>query len=436
MKNTVILESGARRREEFVNDINIDFLKIQRAFRTPMDDLDIDLLTVISCAAFADREFKRAKNEWAREIRVIVPVFQFDLWNNARVHAALIDCLSFATGDVWCIEFSKRSAFAAPHPTLVSNITSGSEPSGVILYSGGVDSGATFFRWKQENPGRIHLPLGVESSSQIGKDIQDSLGLNRGINIGFLVQFPKLVRPEPTYRTRSLVFMAAGAVAARLGRLREVIVSENGQGSVGPSLVPFGDEHPYVNNSPLLGHRFREFIDTLWPSAGISFNYPNVWKTKATLLRECHSLGHSSDWTSYPSCSRAVRKSGRSPCGICGNCILRRVAVAASADLPVAKDLIYQWDESSKFQDFSATEKAIAAHAVMGMSALAKLSERDPDQVLPRNARALSEALGCGFDETHQKLRHLVNEHAKEWKNYVSQLSAESWIRKLDEVSE
>lgn len=436
MNNTVVIQSETERHEYPLDALKIDSLKVQRAFKKNMEGLDTDLLTIISCAACADRAFRRPGNDlWARKLALTVPVFEYGVWEEPAIHKALIDCLTFATGDSWQVCFKKLKGSPFPPSTLIPNLPSGTEFAGIILYSGGVDSGATLYRWKCEHPDRTPLPIGIDSSSKVGEQIKTALGLHRPFGISFSVHFPQTGKKEPTYRTRSLVFMAAGAVAARLGNLSQVVVAENGQGAVGPSLVPFGDEHPYVNNSPLLGHQFSALLARLWPTAGIRFTYPNVWKTKARLIRECHSLGHASDWTCHPSCSRTIRGE-KQPCGICGNCILRRVAVLACSDLPLAKDLEYKRDLCDSFKDFTRAEKSVAMHAVMGMSALAKLSHEDQTQILARTALQLSHALPCKHDEALTNLRAMVDEHAREWRNFTSSLRADSWVLKLDEVAQ
>lgn len=106
-----VVESGVRRRGAHVcvlgRDIRFDVRSLQAATFTHLDDIDTDLLVVISSVAYADRVTKRRLGQgWPRSMTLSVPVCNPETWRKVELH--LSSLLRMLTGDAWALEFRQR----------------------------------------------------------------------------------------------------------------------------------------------------------------------------------------------------------------------------------------------------------------------------------------------------------------------------------------
>lgn len=84
-------------------------LKDLRELGLTPSEIGVDLLIVAAHVHAADTRISRgseAQDGWTREIRLVVPVSDPQLWSNAT--PILVRALQFLTGDRWSVGFRKR----------------------------------------------------------------------------------------------------------------------------------------------------------------------------------------------------------------------------------------------------------------------------------------------------------------------------------------
>ena len=90
---------------------------------------------------------------------------------------------------------------------------------------------------------------------------------------------------ESSGRSRGFKFALLSGVAAYLSGTKQVIVPESGQGALGPSLIPVGQEYEDYRNHPLFTHRMTVFLSALLDHK-VRYTHPRLWHTKAETLAE------------------------------------------------------------------------------------------------------------------------------------------------------
>ena len=219
---------------------------------------------------------------------------------------------------------------------------------------------------------------------------------------------------------------------------------ESGQGTLGPSLVPVGQEYEDYRNHPLFTDLISTFLFALFGHT-VRFTYPRLWYTKAETLAEfvgkCPENG--SNWVETRSCwqgQRHVSVSGKMrQCGICAACMLRRMSVHA-AGLSECKQS-YVWEDltTARYEDGAAPsfknrkpKGAMYEYAIAGTLYLDHLAEilhsRANQAVLSRQVFLLSRSLGRPEEDIRAKLERLIRKHTDEWKGFVESLGPESFM--------
>ena len=406
-----------------------------------LDEVDIDLLVVASGVALADRQITRHRSkQWARDICVELPVHDVAPWEQAEEQ--LRDCLEWLTGDRWSFRWVRRRSKDERALQLYLP-DHGEAPQSVVSYSGGLDS-------YSEATVRIHNeslpPLLVTTKNQGVGNVPVPAGYG-GSSVWLPVKIRSGNHAEPTYRTRQFVFFAAAALACRLRGASRVVIPEPGQGSIGPSVIPF-NEHPYRATHPAFTRRLQRLLAEVWGSAP-TFDHPSLWRTKAQLLRAATRRAPSDGWVDTRSCSRDVGRHkglpkgpGTRHCGICGGCLLRRFSLSAAG---LADQEQYFWHDLSgpelkSHSDFGGgyttdTDRQVATYAVLDnthLAGAALVTDNDGDCRVA--AAQLADALELDPSETASRLRQLLGQHRQEWNAFVDELPKTSWVRQLVDV--
>ncbi len=406
-----------------------------------LEPVDIDLLVTGGLLAFADRSVTRRRaSGWARQLTVRVPVLDLDRWSNPEVSKALVKCLRSLTGDVWHLKFQQRS-HGSVDGRLLSFKQERESPGVVLPYSDGLDSFAGFRLHNNSNE-KVWL-VTMEHGSRVGvgsrRTQQEWSGKHHALQVP--LHFRGLDHPEQTFRTRAFLFLISAAVACRLTGANRIAIAENGQGAIGPWLVPVGNEHPYSSSHPRFTRSLRSFLKTLWDGWAPRFDHPNLWRVKSSLLRELKKRNLLSGWHETNSCSRNIQrdKGGNSPaaCGLCGGCLLRRVSAAAAgvhdpteyffADL--SRSTIESMVTCQPKRPVGSNDTDHCAHAVLNMGNFAAVAK------WPRSHSSwqqgvfdLSRSVGDAPAVVEEDLKSLVLQHRDDWHSFLRQLPAESWI--------
>jgi len=346
--------------EEVTRVINFDFQQLWE-FARDTESNAFDMLIMALIVYNTDRVLNRymySEDGWRRSIRIAnIPVRNKQQMDNAK--RQLDDAISFLTGDDWDINFMEAPDFGfngVPRRTYIPQ-----EFKKVALFSGGLDSLIGFV----DNASALaedekillvsHMDLGKEANDQddiLGECEHYGFFNGKYERIRMKAGLKKIRRTqesfsyESTFRSRSLLFFAAGIyLAHHIDSNMELIVPENGTISQN---IPLDEGRRSACSTrtthPTFMRKFQEALSMV----GIANRLVNPYrlKSKADMMSDCCE-----DPTKkaileklYPqSCSCAKRGHNRfwdknggqiaanhiSHCGMCLPCLYRRVALHA-----------------------------------------------------------------------------------------------------------
>lgn len=262
-------------------------------FQNNANPLLYDFLIMASSVYGIDRTFCRKKysvDGWAREFQVTFRLVHSDDFNSCKERIEKL--LSFLTGDYWSCEFETVAQYGLlnlPQDPRLANLTQ------VNLFSGGMDSLIGAIDYMESHPQNL-LYLASHNDSMMGGPKIDQERLVEA----FAIQYPNKhlyygpVRIDPkrskeqTCRSRSLMFLAIGAIVADFANV-DLVVPENGPVSLNYPLSPSRraacstrTTHPLL----LLG------VQQLFQELGINLQLynPYEFKTKGEMVQECDNL--------------------------------------------------------------------------------------------------------------------------------------------------
>jgi 7-cyano-7-deazaguanine synthase in queuosine biosynthesis len=396
-----------------------------------------DLLVVAGAIEFCDVSFGRPALGWARNFEVRVAVHDPHLWSQPSVVHALVAAAGFLTGDIWSFDF-------VPRKRAVGGIRQGSLdlPSGaqvIMPYSDGLDSRAVAAIVEaKEKSGLVRVRLG-----NFGADRRSHNQRTRPFAVvPYEISLGKHARRESSARSRGFKFAAITGIAATLARVKRIVVTESGQGALGPVLAVTGQAYPDYRVHPAFTARMESLFNALFQNS-ISFEYPRLWHTKGETLAAAAALG-SFDWTDTRSCWQSSRQTGfqghRRQCGVCAACMLRRMSMfTANLNEPASS---YIWENLSAatirdgaVRGFSRHTTAMDEYAIAGVLHLDHMAEMADgkifEAILSRSAGELSRALEQNRELMLQNIKHLLARHRYEWQRFLGSLSPKSFVRHI-----
>jgi hypothetical protein len=438
-----VTEPGVRTRKgslscQIGKQVEFSTASLESYFFAKWEPVAYDALLVAAAVEFGDRTQRRPVYTWQREFELRIPVDDPDRWNDRRVTDALHDVLRFLTGDVWHIEFYKRSQpMRQPRQGLLSL------PAGVdavIPFSNGLDSRAV--------AGLMARKLGDKLVRiRLGSKLQDREALSRRKEAFTSVPYHVISgrRPfvESTARSRGFKFALISALAAHLSGAGQIILPESGQGAVGPALVTVGQAYEDYRSHPLFTDRMENFLDAILGHR-VHFTFPRLWFTKAETLKEfVNECEDNSSWSLTWSCWQQSRQVSvnhkKRQCGICAACMLRRLSVHAAGLSESIENYVWENLSATTFAAGAAASfgperitPALREYAIAGALHLDHLAGL-PDSaanagVLNMSAFQLSKSLGLTETDTRAKLDRLLRQHNNEWRNFVLSLGQNSFV--------
>lgn len=309
----------------------------------------------------ADRVLKRSlysETGWRRHIIIDdLPVVNLNVMKNGT--EVFCRAISFLTGDDWEFNFIQAEVYSYSPSKKVKDYNT-NEYESVSLFSGGLDSLIGFIDEAHLlNNGKkllliSHMELGKEHGDQtsilgfceehkIYENRYDQLLLNAGLRQStWNIKTPS----ESTFRSRSLLFFAAGIyAAAHIGPNTRLIVPENGTISIN---IPLDRGRRSSCSTRTTHPTFIKRIQEALSIIGISNQIYNPYrfKSKADMMIDCFQDASKKailESLYGLSCSCAKRghnvfwdKSGLEihnakikHCGMCLPCLYRRVALDA-----------------------------------------------------------------------------------------------------------
>lgn len=432
-------DEGLKLRCDGVHHFKIDTNVLQYYTFHNLNEFDVDVLLVIAAVEYADRRIRRCQGtQWSRSLSLDVAVFRPEHWNKENVRSALSRTLNILTGDCWSLKFHQRRSSLTGKQRRLPLESQG--PYSILPYSDGMDSMLLGLMLPSDvKQMRLTAPNRAFRASRCS--LCDD-GYFR-ISIPIRTIFHANDHPEPSFRSRSFKFLMVCALAAWWTNSDTIFIPENGQGIIGPVLTPKGLEYDYLGSHPLFTYELGVLVQEVL-GVTVQFVHPNIWKTKGTVLKEAICSG-----AEIPKSMSCVMDSRQGfglelHCGICSNCLLRRVSLHAAGVNEKHDRYYYSNLNGRSLQEMSRCLEAhrehrshldIAFHAIQSMERFSKLASLEKSYQVDRHAFELSEIGFCSEEAAASGMRELITTHNKEWESFVSNLSSDSWIRtKLREI--
>lgn len=305
--------------------------ELARELGQPLTSLEADLLTLTSAVYAADLAFVRQPLEnVCRLIEMTVPVVNHAAFEGIR--ANLEYALHVLTRDAWSLTFTHRGGEPEQHQGWP--VAGGT----TLLFSGGLDSLAaavelldagvplTLVSHYTRNPTTSRSQTDLAGYLEGIYGIPGPIRVRVGAHAAPGASFPSAQEREPSQRSRSIVFVAIAAIAARRSGRREIVMmAENGPIAIHLALStarigPFSTHtaHPEylrvisASMSTLLGEEIR-------------VSNPYLYQTKGEVVAPLVGV-HDPAIALAVSCWQASRVA-TDHCGYCIPCLVRRVAL-------------------------------------------------------------------------------------------------------------
>ena len=339
---------------DFTNRMKQEFYRLERerlSFCKVLSPRIADLLDLVMAIYAADRQSRRdfkEANTGQRSIHVCVGVRDLQFWTESRIAQKFKDFLYWLSEDVWSFDFGRRQGA----PTLAESERflfrfSPDPPVTVSLFSGGLDSLAGLAAHARESPGNSYFLVSGYTQNRLASlqlsQVQHIRSAWREGLLGTkptigLVAVPFGIHPlrkhqeEKGQRTRALVFLTFGAVAAMQADADTLWVYENGIGALN---LPLNETQLGVDNyrgvhprSLLMAERLFELV----LDQSFRIRNPFLFHTKAEMCKALKPAGLAAAVQHTVSCdSFPLRLHGKpSQCGYCTSCVLRRQSLLAA----------------------------------------------------------------------------------------------------------
>lgn len=438
-----VIEPGVRVRRGWVaceigENVRFDTQGLEAYCFGIWDPRVYDAFLVAAAVQFCDHTKRRPVGHWGRHFELRVPVHDVGLWCSDAVSGELKRVLGLLTGDRWSIEFCTRNQDEPAPRQGQFSVPDGERV--IVPFSDGLDSLAVAGLMEREHGHKlIRVRLG-ERPMPLRRSAGRSVPF---VAVPYRVKAGKAGSVESSARSRGLRFALLSGVAAYLSRAERVIITESGQGALGPALVPVGQAYEDYRNHPLFTDRMSRFVAGLFDHE-VQYLYPRLWHTKAETLAEFVATG-GQQWAETRSCwqsQRQVSVSGRRrQCGVCAACMLRRMSVHASGFEERKETYVWERLDVESFEEGAAAgfgnsrpEGALYEYAIAGtlhLDHLASLRHSPANKaVLARQAIQLSQILGASESDTSQRLASLLARHGREWNAFLDSLGDRSFVRR------
>lgn len=397
------------------------------------DDLVYDAFLLAASIEYCDYFQSRSQKNWGREFTVSIPVQNLEHWKSEAVYNNLITTLKLLTGDKWNIEFRQRDYTPEWPAQELLELRNNSEA--VIAYSDGLDS----------------LSVAGLSMHKLGeKLIRVRLGSSEKNKQKTFIAIPFSVRQnndskESSGRSRGFKFAVLTGAASYLSETPTIIVTESGQGALGPALVPTNHAAIDYRNHPIFFAQMKKFLTALF-NRDFIFEMPQLWHTKGETLRSFMDLSKDSHtWQQTRSCWRGARQVSfdgkHRQCGICAACLLRRMSVHA-AGLEEPSDAYFWNNLNAPSFELGAVKNTADLHdlkshrlsAAGGMAHLRDIAElrKNPNEAmnLKLHAVQVANAINLPIEEVMIKQNLLLEKHGNEWESFLDSLASNSFLIK------
>lgn len=405
-----------------------------------------DLLDVVMAIYAADRQSRRDFNEAGtgqRRIHIRIGVRKPQLWTDSKIEKDLRSLLYWFSEDIWSFDFFRRE----DAPTLAESKRFlfrflPDPPVTVSLFSGGLDSIAGLAEHALTDPSKSYILVSGYTQNRLAslQRIQVQLiraAWRRGllgtkptvghVAVPFGIHKVEGHQEEKGQRTRALVYLAFGVVAALQANVDTLWVFENGVGAMN---LPLSEAQLGVDNyrgvHPLSLMKAEDFFETVLEEP-IQIKNPFLFHTKAELCKSLKRTGLDSAVQHTVSCdSFPLRIQGKpSQCGFCTSCVLRRQSLLAAGYESCHPSHMYLYDVMSNGARI-APERLFGIEVMRGQVYRLErcLDSNDPWQSLTESFPELltthAELVrreNLNSDETRARFVKLYRTYVQEWRS-------------------
>jgi hypothetical protein len=265
--------------------------------------------------------------------------------------------------------------------------------------------------------------------------------------VPFQVKLGKRERVESSARSRGFKFAAITGIAAQLATVGRIIVTESGQGAIGPVIASTGQAYPDYRVHPAFTRRIEQVFKALTGKAP-EYEYPRIWHTKGETLADANALPSAPSWHDTRSCWQDARRVSfgghRRQCGTCAACMLRRMSMYSAGIIEareqyICEDLGAHDVLNGTVKGFARMSKASEEYAIAGVLHLDHLAGMARSSLhrrtVRRVARETADALGIEAERAERSLGELLERHRVEWLAFLISLGKQSFVAQIAMVS-
>lgn len=304
-----------------------------------------DLVELASFIYWADSSVRRGTakevfgGSWKRDFVFVLPVRKLKVWQLQAVQEALVEVLSYLTGDHYIFYFTQSDGL--PEQLIFKDLNEAvpwcPKSDIIALFSGGLDSlaGAIYL----QRSGR--RPILVCHRSMPGIDTRQKLLVQYLKECIPSWQFPHLSvwvhrqredAIEYSQRSRGFLYLALAATAGQELNIYDIATCENG---VVAFNLPRAGQTPGTLRSrstdPHFLSTFSQLMSLLFDHQFHIFN-PFLFLTRTEVVKTLVEAGHADLVPASVSCTHTRRSFAKlhPHCGTCYQCVDRRFAIAAA----------------------------------------------------------------------------------------------------------
>lgn len=382
-----------------------DILSDLKKLKIFPSEIAVDLMILAAHVYAADTRISRStesQDTWTREIRLVVPVSDVNVWNKAI--SQIVRLLNFLTGDRWSVAFRQRPVSFSTIVKKEAKDLWGSPYTGVSLFSGGLDSLIGAIDTLQAGKVPLLVSHAGDGATSKAQDLcfEKLKEYYKKVNFGrlrFWLNIPgdifKGIQTEDTTRGRSFLFFSLGVLAGTGIKQPFVLqVPENGLIALNIPLdalrlgsLSTRTTHPFYMDC------WNELLSTLGINGKLENPYWN--KTKGEMVDNCTNKKLLNEAVPLSlSCSSPTkgRWQGISTqhCGYCLPCLIRRASLKKDPTTYTLQDINAQTLNTLRSEGQQIRSFQVAIKRLSKNPALAKILIYKPGP-LPQDPKIVSE---------------------------------------------
>lgn len=305
----------------------------------------LDLLEIATYVYCADQAIKRGARDvetmgenWRRRFHFHIPVRKAAVWNNPKVMAVLVETLGFLSDDFY--EFSFQAVTGAPALQNYFDFDKGTpptmKPEQVMMFSGGLDSLAGAIEEIIVKKRKVALvnhqstPKFKRKYDELQRLLVEKAGDVKPVQLRVEINKEEALGKEYTQRARSFLYASLGATVAMMLGLRKLCFYENGIVSLNlPVCAQVVGGRATRTTHPRVLAGFQTLFSLL-ADEPFTVENPFLWLTKGEVVRKIVDAGCGPLITPSRSCAHTWETSNEhTHCGVCSQCIDRRMGIIA-----------------------------------------------------------------------------------------------------------